>query len=148
MLKHCSATYSSTSNWLSALDVDEFLSVAPQLYGPNEAYQDEPDPKAAKASSPSSNPWRYPLHDLLERPATKEAACVPIPQLKYRNMGIRKIEGAQGVLNTQTRRDVVQPGIIPEKVRFSSSCEEFPPAESLFIADSHSFRFHLWLRRL
>ena len=117
MLRHCSATYSPSSNWLGALDVDEFLAVAPQLYGPNEAYQDEPDSSATKASTPSPNLWRYPLHDLLERPATKEAACVPVPQLKYRNMGIRTLEGAQGVLNTQTRRDVVQPGIIPEKVR-------------------------------
>jgi hypothetical protein len=88
------------------------------LYGPSSPYQDEAASKDSETSSGSA--WRYPLHDLLGRPSTADAACVPVPQLRYRNLGIRELSKGQGVLETQTRRDAIQHGNSPEKASLSS----------------------------
>lgn len=90
--------------------------MAAPLYGRNSPYQDG----AAASNIPdSAAPWRYPLHDLLARPATVDAACIPVPQLKYRNLGVRKLAKDQTVLDTQIMRDAIKHGNSPEKVAIS-----------------------------
>ncbi|GJN91053.1 hypothetical protein Rhopal_004068-T1 [Rhodotorula paludigena] len=106
MLEHCTATYGSSSNWLIHLDVDEFLSVTSSLYG-----ADAPYPPAPSEDDPTtSSSWQYPLHDLLARPELADAACIPLPELNYRNLGVRELAKGQGVLDTQTHRDVLKQG--------------------------------------
>lgn len=80
------------------------------LYGPKSPYRVE-DEETAKGSQ-----WRYPLHDLLERPATSDAACIPVPHMRFRNLGVRELHRGQGVLDTQTRRDAFKQSTSPEKV--------------------------------
>ena len=123
MLRHCSDTFSPTTNWLSHLDVDEFITQSPTLYGPAAPYS--PSASTSTADSPPpplANDWRYPLHDLLARPTNNDSACIPIPAaFKYRNVGVRTLAVGQGVLDTQTARDVVHHGNLPEKVsRFTT----------------------------
>lgn len=127
MIRHCSDTFSSTTNWLAHLDVDEFIYQAPTIYSPSAPYS----PSAAATPPPDSpapppaNDWQYPLHDLLARPSNNDSACIPIPAaFKYRNVGVRTLGEGQGVLETQTARDVVHHGNLPEKVsRFADSFE-------------------------
>ncbi|GAA5987835.1 hypothetical protein JCM10908_007235 [Rhodotorula pacifica] len=95
MLEHCVETYSSSSEWLAQLDVDEFLSLAPS-------------PATSDAPSTESGTLTYPLHDLLASPELSDAACVPLPLLNYRNYGIRELPYTQGVLEAQVRRDVIR----------------------------------------
>ncbi|BGP55948.1 hypothetical protein JCM8202v2_003555 [Rhodotorula sphaerocarpa] len=97
MLEHCVSTFSASSDWLVQLDVDEFLSVAPTA--------DRPD---APDTDDNGEPVSYPLLDLLESPSLSDAACVPLPLLNYRNYGIRELPYAQGVLESQIRRDVIK----------------------------------------
>lgn len=110
MIDHCSRTYSSSSNYIAHLDVDEFIILSESLYGTHRPYQED--------SATTALSWRYPLHDFLERTTSMEAACIPIPQLRYRNIGVRTLAAGQGVLATQTRRDVVdsEHRDLPEKV--------------------------------
>ncbi|BGP40692.1 hypothetical protein JCM10449v2_004654 [Rhodotorula kratochvilovae] len=99
MLDHCTATYGPSSNWLAHLDVDEFFSVSTGLYSADAPYRPEP-----------ASPWQYPLHDILARSDLADAACVPLPELNFRNLGVRELEKGQGVLETQTHRDVLKQG--------------------------------------
>ncbi|GAA5820944.1 hypothetical protein JCM3770_002639, partial [Rhodotorula araucariae] len=99
MLDHCAATYGPSSNWLAHLDVDEFLSVSTGLYSADAPYR-----------SDSTATWQFPLHDLLARPDLADAACIPVPELNFRNLGVRELEKGQGVLETQTHRDVLKQG--------------------------------------
>lgn len=99
MLDHCTATYGPSSNWLAHLDVDEFLSTSTGLYSADEPY---------RAGDAADGPWQYPLHDVLARPALAEAACVPLPELNFRNYGVRELGKGQGVVDTQTHRDVLK----------------------------------------
>ncbi|GAA5856706.1 hypothetical protein JCM9279_000310 [Rhodotorula babjevae] len=99
MLDHCTATYGPSSNWLAHLDVDEFLSTSTGLYSADEPY---------RAGDAVDGLWQYPLHDVLARPALAEAACVPLPELNFRNYGVRELGKGQGVVDTQTHRDVLK----------------------------------------
>ncbi|KPV77812.1 uncharacterized protein RHOBADRAFT_51619 [Rhodotorula graminis WP1] len=99
MLDHCTATYGPSSNWLAHLDVDEFLSTSTGLYSADEPY---------RAGAAGDGPWQYPLHDVLARPALAEAACVPLPELNFRNYGVRELGKGQSVIETQTHRDVLK----------------------------------------
>ncbi|KAI5480209.1 hypothetical protein MNV49_001537 [Pseudohyphozyma bogoriensis] len=129
MLRHCTETYSKTSGWLGAIDVDEFLVMSESLYGENEPFK----------TSETETTWQYPLHDLLERETLKDAACMPVPQLRYRNVGVRTLAPGQGVLTTQTKRDVVQHGTLPEKTlihtAFSSGFVNFDGPHSCRVSD-------------
>lgn len=121
MLEHCTATYGSSSNWLIHLDVDEFLSVTSSLYG-----ADAPYPPAPSEDDPTtSSSWQYPLHDLLARPELADAACIPLPELNYRNLGVRELAKGQGVLDTQTHRDVLKQGkrVVREEGLQQKVCE-------------------------
>ncbi|GAA6018096.1 hypothetical protein JCM11491_003316 [Sporobolomyces phaffii] len=104
MLDNCLEKFGSTSNWLAHLDVDEFLSLSTPLYG-----SDEPiSTHSASTTTPADGPDHvYPLHDLLSSPALDSALCVPVPQLNYRNLGVRELKRSQGVLETQVHRDVL-----------------------------------------
>lgn len=93
-----------------------FLSMAEPLYGPSSPYQDTANIPPGSDKLARAAPWQYPLHDLLSRPSTDDAACIPIPQLKYRNLGVRQLSPAQTVLDTQTRRNAIRHGNSPEKV--------------------------------
>lgn len=95
MLEHCVENFGATSEWLAQLDVDEFLSLAPS-------------DNASDAPSAESGSLRYPLLDLLASPDLDDAACVPLPLLNYRNHGVRELPYAQGLLETQVRRDVIK----------------------------------------
>lgn len=97
MAADCKANFAASSEWLAHIDIDEFLVLSPTLYSPVSPYQDAP--------IISSTPFRYPLHDLLARPANKDSACIPIPQLKFRNVGVRNLASGQGVLETHVNRD-------------------------------------------
>ncbi|GAA5839152.1 hypothetical protein JCM11251_003690 [Rhodosporidiobolus azoricus] len=118
MLEHCASTYGPSTDWLAQLDVDEFLSVSSSLYGADAPYfptpQSDEDPSDSSDSPPASSttsiPLQYPLHDLLSRPELAEAACVPLPELNFRNFGVRELKKRQGVLDTQTHRDVLRQG--------------------------------------
>ncbi|KAK4690201.1 hypothetical protein P7C70_g9654, partial [Phenoliferia sp. Uapishka_3] len=118
MMSHCSSTYSSSTNYLAHLDIDEFIVLSDQLYRTNEPYQATPPSSSTPPSndideSGSTDPpmaeegWTYPLHDFLEKSNAKEAACIPIPQLRFRNVGIKTLKPGDGVLATQTRRDII-----------------------------------------
>lgn len=115
-IDHCSSNYAKSTNFLAHLDIDEFLHMTPPLYGHPSPYRDDERAPPSAAKVVSTMPWRYPLHDLLARPATAEAACVPVPQLKYRNLGVRKLGKGESVLETQTRRNAIKHGNSPEKV--------------------------------
>lgn len=131
MIRHCTDTFSPTTNWLAHLDVDEFITQSPTLYGPSAPYS--PSASSSTADAPTTatiKDWQYPLHDLLARPTNVDSACIPIPgAFKYRNVGVRTLAEGQGVLDTQTARDVVHHGTLPEKVlihpAFGSSFVEF-----------------------
>lgn len=118
MIRHCTDTFSPTTNWLAHLDVDEFITQSPTLYGPSAPYS--PSASSSTADAPTTatiKDWQYPLHDLLARPTNVDSACIPIPgAFKYRNVGVRTLAEGQGVLDTQTARDVVHHGTLPEKV--------------------------------
>ncbi|ORY87474.1 hypothetical protein BCR35DRAFT_302242 [Leucosporidium creatinivorum] len=114
-IDHCSARYSKSTNWLIHIDIDEFLYMAAPLYGHNSPYQDGAPSSSSSDIPESVSQWRYPLHDLLARPATADAACIPVPQLKYRNLGVRELAKGQSVLDTQTMRDAIKHGNSPEK---------------------------------
>lgn len=105
MMQHCSATYASSTNFLAHLDVDEFVVLSDTLYGTNAPYA-------------QGDEWRYPLHDFLAKPSAHEAACIPVPQLRFRNVGVHTLAAGSGVLTTQTRRDIVdsEHRNLPEKV--------------------------------
>ncbi|GAA5963757.1 hypothetical protein JCM21900_000820 [Sporobolomyces salmonicolor] len=100
MLDHCTSTYGPSSAWLAHLDADEFLSFSTPLYG-----SDEPYP-----ASTATSDHVYPLHDLLALPALNSAACIPLPELNYRNLGVRQLKKNEGVLETQVHRDVLRQG--------------------------------------
>ncbi|GAA5851695.1 hypothetical protein JCM8547_001175 [Rhodosporidiobolus lusitaniae] len=108
MLEHCTATYGPSTEWLGTLDVDEFLSVSPQLYGTDAPYSPPPPSTADEPSSASA--LQYPLHDILASDHLAEAACIPLPELSFRNLGVRELKKGQGVLETQTHRDVLKQG--------------------------------------
>ncbi|GAA6008756.1 hypothetical protein JCM10207_001710 [Rhodosporidiobolus poonsookiae] len=126
MLRHCTSTYGASTNWLAYLDVDEFLSVSSELYGASEPYLSSPSSSsptsssdetddadadsAAGGSSSAPSAWQYPLHDLLARPQLADAACIPLPELGFRNFGVRELRKEQGVLEVQTHRDVLRQG--------------------------------------
>lgn len=93
--------------------------MAAPLYGRNSPYQDGAPLPSSSDIPESATPWRYPLHDLLARPSTGDAACIPVPQLKYRNLGVRELAKGQSVLDTQTMRNAIKHGNSPEKVRCS-----------------------------
>lgn len=95
MLEHCVGNFGATSEWLAQLDVDEFMSLASS-------------DRASDAPSAESGTVRYPLLDLLASPDLDDAACVPLPLLNYRNHGVRELPYAQGLLETQVRRDVIK----------------------------------------
>lgn len=119
MTQHCTKAFSSTTNYLAHLDIDEFLIASTSLYGPQSPYQDKPPPlKDFLKIPPPSKVWHYPLHDLLQRPILQDAACVAIPQLKFRNVGIRYLLPIRGVLATHVIRDVVEHQRLSEKVNF------------------------------
>lgn len=82
--------------------------MADPLYGPKTPYTED-----ATAVTPD---WRYPLHDLLDRPIRRDAACIPVPHIRFRNLGIRELARNQGVLDTQLTRDAVRQSAAPEKV--------------------------------
>ncbi|KAL8283337.1 hypothetical protein RQP46_005747 [Phenoliferia psychrophenolica] len=126
MMNHCSATYSSSTNFLAHLDVDEFIILSDTLYGTNVPYQESPSSTSTTTTTTDTDPpaktttdlaWRYPLHDFLDKPNAKEAACIPIPQLRFRNVGVKTLPAGDGVLNIQTRRDVIDSAHrdLPEK---------------------------------
>ncbi|GAA5868116.1 hypothetical protein JCM1840_006146 [Sporobolomyces johnsonii] len=100
MLDHCTSTYGPSSAWLAHLDVDEFLSLSTPLYGSDEPY----------TASTATSDHVYPLHDLLALPALNSAACIPLPELDYRNLGVRELKKNEGVLETQVHRDVLRQG--------------------------------------
>ncbi|GAA5948513.1 hypothetical protein JCM3765_004907 [Sporobolomyces pararoseus] len=102
MLENCVERFGATSNWLAHLDVDEFLSLSTPLYG-----TDEPHSVQASSSTPNTADHVYPLHDLLASPALDAALCLPVPELNYRNLGIKELKRSQGVLETQVHRDVL-----------------------------------------
>ncbi|GAA6043888.1 hypothetical protein JCM8097_004288 [Rhodosporidiobolus ruineniae] len=124
MLDHCARTYGSTTEWLGTLDVDEYLSVASQLYGSAAPYvsttttsdgnspSDPADPlePASPAVEVETTMLSYPLHDILARDDLADAACVPLPEISFRNFGVRELGKSQGVLETQTHRDVLKQG--------------------------------------
>ncbi|BGP70946.1 Proteophosphoglycan 5 [Rhodotorula toruloides ATCC 204091] len=114
MLEHCANRYGSTTDWLAVLDVDEFLSVtSPGLpdapYSATTADGSKEDAAAAAADDALSS-WQYPLHDLLSSPALADAACIPLPELNFRNQGVRELAKGKGVLETHTQRDVLKQG--------------------------------------
>ncbi|GAA5929265.1 uncharacterized protein JCM15063_004103 [Sporobolomyces koalae] len=103
MLEDCVERFGPSSNWLAHLDVDEFLSLSTPLYG-----SDEPYPSPANDADTVTQPDHlYPLHDLLSSPSINSALCVPVPELNYRNLGIKELKRSQGVLETQVHRDVL-----------------------------------------
>lgn len=116
MLEHCTATYGPTTEWLGTLDVDEFLSVSSQLYAAEEPYlsTDASTGEEAGQTSPGDDiappVTLYPLHDILARPQTADAACIPLPALSFRNTGVRELKKGQGVLDTQGHRDLLKQG--------------------------------------
>jgi hypothetical protein len=113
MLEHCTATYGPTTEWLGTLDVDEFLSVSSQLYGADEPYlstSSDSDSSAAAEGTIFPPSTLYPLHDILSRPQLADAACIPLPSLSFRNTGVRELKKGQGVLETQSHRDVLKQG--------------------------------------
>jgi hypothetical protein len=113
MLEHCTATYGPTTQWLGTLDVDEFLSVSSQLYGADEPYlstSSDSDSSAAAEGTIFPPSTLYPLHDILSRPQLADAACIPLPSLSFRNTGVRELKKGQGVLETQSHRDVLKQG--------------------------------------
>ncbi|KAM0746460.1 hypothetical protein T439DRAFT_329890 [Meredithblackwellia eburnea MCA 4105] len=118
MMQHCTTTYSKSSNFLAHLDVDEFLVLSESLYGTNKPYRETETENEDEGDG--GNPdatWRYPLHDFLERSSSREAACIPVPQLRFRNVGVRTLAPGTGVLSAQTKRDVVnEKKMLPEKV--------------------------------
>ncbi|KAK4048208.1 hypothetical protein OIV83_004913 [Microbotryomycetes sp. JL201] len=115
-LKHCTEEYSSTTEWLAQLDVDEFLTMSEPLYGPSAPYQDGARAYSASSFPPvNSNPWRYPLHDLMSRDHVSDAACIVVPQLRYRNWGRRQLTPQDSVVDIQTRRDVLTHETLPAK---------------------------------
>ncbi|KAM0789363.1 hypothetical protein ACM66B_000194 [Microbotryomycetes sp. NB124-2] len=121
-LKHCIEQYSSSTEWLAQLDVDEFLTMSEPLYGPSAPYQDGARAISSSSFPPvNSNPWRYPLHDLLQRDSTRDAACVVVPQLRYRNWGRRQLDPQDSVVDVQTRRDVITHDTMPAKAFLHSS---------------------------
>jgi hypothetical protein len=119
MLENCIERFGSTSNWLAHLDVDEFLSLSTPLYGSDEPY-------SARSTTPDDDTADhvYPLHDLLASPALDSALCVPVPELNYRNLGIRELKKSQGVLETQVHRDVL--GEVKESSRSSEERGSLP----------------------
>ncbi|GAA5897954.1 uncharacterized protein JCM6883_000872 [Sporobolomyces salmoneus] len=114
MLENCVERFGPSSNWLAHLDVDEFLSLSTPLYGSDEPYSVLPSDSTSTDSLPDHV---YPLHDLLASPALDSALCLPVPELNYRNLGIRELKRSQGVLETQVHRDVL--GEVKESTRFS-----------------------------
>ena len=124
MLENCIERFGASSNWLAHLDVDEFLSFNTPLYG-----SDEPYSSPSTSNSEPAPDHLYPLHDLLSSPAIDSALCVPVPELNYRNLGIKELKRSQGVLETQVHRDVLgevkeskltteERGSLPQKVRY------------------------------
>ncbi|KAJ8293550.1 Phenylalanine--tRNA ligase, mitochondrial [Rhodotorula toruloides] len=114
MLEHCANRYGSTTDWLAVLDVDEFLSVTSPVL-PEAPYSatgaDGPKEDAdATAADNALSTWQYPLHDLLSSPALADAACIPLPELNFRNQGVRELAKGKGVLETHTQRDVLKQG--------------------------------------
>lgn len=116
MLDHCSARYGSTTDWLAVLDVDEFLSVTSPVL-PDAPYSAaaaadgvKEDAAAAAAADDALSTWQYPLHDLLSSPSLADAACIPLPELNFRNQGVRELAKGRGVLETHTQRDVLKQG--------------------------------------
>ncbi|KAK4057305.1 hypothetical protein OIO90_001802 [Microbotryomycetes sp. JL221] len=79
------------------------------MYGRNAPYQDGTSRSWSPNSFPpvNSNPWRYPLHDLLMRQSTRDATCIVLPELKFRNWGIKQFNSFESVVNVQTRREIV-----------------------------------------
>ncbi|GAA6060595.1 hypothetical protein JCM10212_004574 [Sporobolomyces blumeae] len=108
MLEHCLEKFGPTSNWLAHLDVDEFLSLSTPLYGSDEPLGNSGDSRSALSAedSPTSD-HVYPLHELLNSDSLDTAACIPLPELNYRNLGVRELKKSQGVLETQVHRDVL-----------------------------------------
>ncbi|GAA5977040.1 hypothetical protein JCM5350_007538 [Sporobolomyces pararoseus] len=102
MLENCVERFGGTSNWLAHLDVDEFLSLSTPLYGTDEPYSVQ-----ATSSTSDTADHVYPLHDLLASPTLDAALCLPVPELNYRNLGIKELKRSQGVLETQVHRDVL-----------------------------------------
>ncbi|GAA5872929.1 hypothetical protein JCM16303_006882 [Sporobolomyces ruberrimus] len=116
MLENCLERFGPTSNWLAHLDVDEFLSLSTPLYGSDEPYSSQ--------QSEAAPDHVYPLHDLLAAPALESALCVPVPELNYRNLGVRELKRSQGVLETQVHRDVL--GEVKESSRSSEERGSLP----------------------
>lgn len=115
MASHCAERYSSSTNFLMHLDVDEFLVAPESLYSSEEPYrEDEADPQSR---------WHFPLHDVLLRPSIAESACVPVPELQYRNVGVRLLLPGQSVTSSHTKRNVVHSGHVADKVRLSLSLQ-------------------------
>ena len=126
MLEDCVERFGETSNWLAHLDVDEFLSLSTPLYGTDEPYSVQP-------TSPTSDTADhvYTLHDLLASPALDAALCLPVPELNYRNLGIKELKRSQGVLETQVHRDVL--GEVKESPRSFEERGSLPQKVSLIV---------------